>query len=286
MKGAVATGRADQMRKVVDSNFLQSNGLREYLATSSDNCAVLTDYAAMEAYKGDTLVSIYRSMEILADYPRQVVVLKGTQTVCGLKAVLGPEQQRQLIDDDQTSGFAEYCTSLSAAKAGDMCFQEQLLIHGREATAHMERMLADAPTFARGIDGITDIFTATELRALRTRAAFTHAMLEKITKGILTLAAFLFSDHPGITRLPDAADLPGTFIFRTALCGYLLAVRWIEVGGASKVNPERMRNDLVDINFAAYATYFDGLLTADKKLDNIYQDAVYLLGALFVAPPS
>jgi hypothetical protein len=274
------------MRKVVDSNFLQSDGLREYLAKSSGNFAVLTDYAAMEAYKGDTLVSIYRSMETLADYPGQVIILKGTQTVCGLKAALGPEQQRQLIDEDQTIGFAEYCAFLGAAKGGDTFFQKQLLIHGREATAHMERMLADALTFARGIDGIADIFTASELKALRTRAAFTPAMLEKVTKGILTLAAFLFSDHPGITRLPDAVDFPGTFIFRTALCGYLLAVRWIEVGGASNVKPEKMRNDLVDINFAAYATYFDGLLTADKKLDDIYQDAVFLLGALFVAPPS
>ncbi len=33
------------MRKVVDSNFLQSEGLRRYLAKSDQNYVVLTDYA-------------------------------------------------------------------------------------------------------------------------------------------------------------------------------------------------------------------------------------------------
>jgi hypothetical protein len=54
---------------VVDSNYLQSQALRDYLSASTDNYAVLTDYAAMEAFKGDPQV-IYRSMEILAERPR------------------------------------------------------------------------------------------------------------------------------------------------------------------------------------------------------------------------
>jgi hypothetical protein len=37
------------MRNVVDSNLLQSAKLRDYLARSPRNFAVLTDYAAMEA---------------------------------------------------------------------------------------------------------------------------------------------------------------------------------------------------------------------------------------------
>lgn len=60
------------MRKVVDSNFLQSDELRDYLSKSAGNYVVLTDYAAMEAYKGDTLDTIYRSMEI---YLKAVLLL-------------------------------------------------------------------------------------------------------------------------------------------------------------------------------------------------------------------
>jgi hypothetical protein len=55
-----------RMRMVVDSNYLQSEALRDYLSASPENYAVLSDYAAMEAFKGDPQV-IYRSIEILAE---------------------------------------------------------------------------------------------------------------------------------------------------------------------------------------------------------------------------
>jgi len=69
------------MRKVIDSNFMQKEKLRSYLAASTENYAVLTDYAATEAYKGDTLASIFHSMEIVADYPKQAIVLKAKSIV-------------------------------------------------------------------------------------------------------------------------------------------------------------------------------------------------------------
>jgi hypothetical protein len=57
---------------------------------------------------------------------------------------------------------------------------------------------------------------------------------------------------------PPALELPYTFIFRYALAGYLVALRWMAVGGAKNVKPEKIRNDIVDATFAAYATYFQG----------------------------
>lgn len=267
------------MRKVVDSNFMQADGLKQYLAKSTQNCVVLTDYAAMEAYKGDTLVSIYRSLEILAQYPKQVIVLKGTQAVCGLKG-RSAGLQRRMIDGKQTREFGEYCKHLRAAKRGDLFFQEQLLRLGRDATAHMDRMLTDAADMPNILDEVAETYTKTELRVIRTGAAYTEQMTDKLIKDILLLALCLFRDHPRVTKLPNAKELPNTFIFRTALCGHLLSLRWIAVGGARNIKPEKMRNDMVDINFAAYATYFDGLLTADKKLNEIHEKAAYLLPIL------
>ena len=42
------------MRKIIDTNFLQCEGLKAYIAKFPQNYAVLTDYD-METYKGDTL---------------------------------------------------------------------------------------------------------------------------------------------------------------------------------------------------------------------------------------
>jgi hypothetical protein len=63
---------------------------------------------------------------------------------------------------------------------------------------------------------------------------------------------------------------------------YLWALRWIAVGGAKSTKPEKIRNDMVDLFLAAYATFFDGLLTSDRKLAALYRDADRLLrGGVF-----
>lgn len=271
-----------KVRKVADSNFLQSDALRKYLSKSPQNFVVLTDYAAMEAYKGDTLASIYRSMEILVRHPRQVIVLKGTQTLCGLRGRRAG-LQRRLIDSIQTREFTKFCQFLVAAEHGNVGIQHQLLEHGRVATSHIGRLLSDAASIPGAFDAIARTYTDAEIGILQRGSQITRPMADKLIRNTLLIAGFLFKDHPRVVKIPTATDLPNTFIFRVALCAHLLVLHWISTGGAMKTNPKKLRNDLVDINFAATATYFDGLLTADKRLDRIYRDANFFLDEVFLA---
>lgn len=268
------------MRMIVDSNYLQNSELRKYLSKSTTNFVVLTDYAAMEAYKGNTLVSIYRSMDILTEFPKQVIVLKGTQAVCGLRGRRAG-LQRRLIDHQQTREFYIYCKHLLSAKNGDRSLQTQLLDLGREATAHMDRVLTDAEKMAERIETVTATFTKDELKALRTRGKMPDGLDEKIIQNIMWVAGFLFNDHPRAGRLPPWNEAPNTFIFRLAICLYLWALDWISVGGAKGAKSTTIRNDMVDLSFAAYATFFDGLLTSDQKLLQLYRDALKIYRIIF-----
>lgn len=63
-------------------------------------------------------------MEILSEYPKQVIVLKGTQKVCGLRGRRAG-LQRRLIDEGQTQGFGKYCRDIEAAERGDMVLQKK-----------------------------------------------------------------------------------------------------------------------------------------------------------------
>jgi hypothetical protein len=267
------------MRKVVDSNYLQSPLLEAYLSRSSQNIVVLTDYAAMEAYKAASSEMIYRSMEILAKHPLQVVVLKGTQTICGLhprRAGL----QRRMIDKDQTRNFANFCRDLVRARRGDRSLQVAIEAMQREARAHMDRVLSDVADLPRVFDELAKIFTEAELKLLRTGKPYTEALMKKIIGGIQLFAGVLFRDHPRVQRWPTANELAYTYILRFSLCTYFLALKAIEVGGVAQMKPERMRNDLVDASFAAYATFFDGLLTSDAKLAEIYIRAQVFLARI------
>jgi hypothetical protein len=266
-------------RKVVDSNALQSPTLRAYLSRSTNNFAVITDYAAMEAYKGNTLVSIFRSMAILAEFPRQVIILKTTGVVCGLSGRRAG-LQRRMIDKGQTVGFQKFCLDLRAAELGDASRREQLLDLGRAADVQMDRMLADATIMPKAIAGIANSFTDAELKIIRTGLPLSDQLVRKMLERIVVLAETLYSQHPQPTLVRNVEELPNTFLFRSALCAFVWALDWISVGGPKSVKIERLRNDLVDVNFATFATYFDGLLSMDEKPLKIHQRAAFMLDAI------
>jgi hypothetical protein len=270
-------------RAVVDSNFLQCERLRAYLAKSPANFAVMTDYAAMEAYKADTLDMLYRSMGILGEFPRQVIILKGTQALCGLNG-RAAGLQRRMIDREQTQGFAEYCRHLAAARSGSLSVQAQLLEHARAARLHMQRILLDVQDFAGGLEGIARQFSDGEIGIFRKGEAFTPDMAAKVMQQILACASALFERHPRAPRFRPPRELPNLFLFRTGLCLYILGKRWMSVGGAHRAKPERLRNDIVDVSFAVSATYFDGLLTGDRKLAEIYDETRWVLHNVFIHP--
>jgi len=264
------------MKKVIDSNFLQSEALRAYLLKSPTHHVVLTDYAFMEAYKADTLFILYRSMEILSQYPKQVIVLKGTLIVGGLSG-RSAQLQKRLIDVRGTRGFPDYCKELLAAQRGNQELQAHLLYKAHAARDQMDRIAVNAEEFRPVLEAITDLFTDEEQKILRTGSPYTAKMGEKMISHICLMAAFLLKKHPTGVKMPNAREVRNTFIFRLALCMHLLAHRWISVGGVGSTKVAKIRNDFVDVSFAAYATYFDGILTDDKKLKEIYAKAVFLL---------
>ena len=264
------------MRKIVDSNFLQTPELDVYLSNSKSNYAVLTDYVAMEAYKDNTLESIFKSMCLLCRYPNQILVLKGTAVVSGLrfheKGLL-----KRFIDSGQSKDFPKFCKDLSKAEKGDEKRRGALLSYGKDANQHMEKILNDADGVITAIAEIATNYTPQELRIFRKKEPYSIAMISKIFKHVIEVAKMLFSSHPNVNHYPSQNDLTNSFIFRYALCMYLLTIHWISEGGAQRVSPKKMRNDMVDMNYVAYATYFDGLLSKDKKVMNIHAQAKFLL---------
>lgn len=267
------------MHLIIDSNSLRSPALRHFLSAQSDNCAVLTDYAAMEAYKGDTLVTILKSMEILSEFPAQVVILKTTGVVCGIRG-RDLANARNLIDENQTRGFARYCRALVAAKNGDLMVQAQLLENGRAAEEQMDRMLVDAEEMPKVFKDMERLYEADDVNRIKLGEPISPQAQKTLLESAVVMTRQMMRNHPEVRVLPDREEIPNTFIFRIALMAQLLHLKWISYGGPINVKPQKVRNDLVDINFATYATYFDGLLTADQKLNEIYERGQFVLTAI------
>lgn len=266
-------------RKVIDSNQLQADGFRSYLAKSTQNIAVLTDYVAMEAYKGDTLAGIFKSLEIVAKFPKQVIVLKGTPAICRLSG-RGSGLQARLIDDLQTKRFSDFSRSLELGRNGDQNIRRELVDMGKDATAHLDRMLAATDALSKGFDSIAQDFSKEERALLRSGGPYTKEMSGKVVRTVFDVAVELFKRYTDLKNLPTKEHFPNTYIFRLSLCAYFLALDWAVQGGAQGAKPHKLRNDMVDLSFAAYGTFFDGLMSADAKVTRVHHEARNFLAAI------
>ena len=268
------------MKLVVDSNRLQSDELRSFLQESSTNIAVITDFAAMEAYKGDTLSSIYKSMQVLSYYPKQVLILKGSAKVFRMTGRL-KGLQRRLVDEAQTKGFRAYIKVLALGQSGNRHVQRQLLDHGQSSQAHFDKMLGDAESMKPAFETLTKAYTKEERAVIRNEGPYTSEMVEKLGKTLIEISGMIFTESPLLHQSPTYGELPNTFPFRVALCCYLMVIRRGALGGLAGARPDRIRNDMVDMIFVAYGTYFDGILSNDNNVNLIYYEARIMISGLF-----
>jgi hypothetical protein len=64
----------------------------------------------------------------------------------------------------------------------------------------------------------------------------------------------------------------------------LQTLRRIRDGGAPSVKADKIANDVEDAAFAAYATYFQGLLSKDAKATELCRNAKHILKGFSVLP--
>jgi hypothetical protein len=269
------------MRKIVDSNYLRRPELREYLAASPKNKVVVTDYLELEMLGAEKLDDFLKSTEILAQYPRQIILAKTIGTAAGLR---GKEKglKKRLTDGKRTRAFRTWCRKREQIARGDKSFEARRAEARKEAQVQLGDVLENLQIFKDNLEAHPARYTGDELNIIRTGKPFTPELMGKLLDGIMEFAKGLFAASTDRHELPSARELPYTFIFRFALCAYLHALHWIAAGGAKDRAPEKFRNDVIDVALVAYGTCFDGLLTNDKLAGEIYSNASHLLETGFL----
>jgi len=264
------------MKKVVDINYLQKPELEDYLAKSRDNYVVLTDYASMEIFKCNALKNLACKMKIVSQYPNQVIVLKGLREIISL-TLIPSKLPQSLIDYKQTVGFSMFCENTKSACEGDKLLSREVLSRESSASRNLDEKMQYHQNIVGGIKGLAKSYDPSHLKALRKGNELHPDFMKSITKNIRLVTQFLMEKHPDVEVLPEFEYLRNSYVFRFATCTHFLSLRWIKDGGIEQVAPEKLRNDVVDMSYATYATYFDGLLSLDKKLNDIYIDALHYL---------
>ncbi len=124
-------------------------------------------------------------------------------------------------------------------------------------------------------------FTPKELWVIRRSEPFPSTLIHKTIAFITGLTLMTMGRHPNPPPpFRSEAEMRNAFLFRHSVCAFVWSLDWISQGGADNVRADRLRNDLVDVIFATYATYFDGLLSKDEKALRVYKQARFIVTAI------
>jgi hypothetical protein len=268
------------IKKVIDSNYLQSIELKKYLEASPNNHVVIIDYLAMEAYKSCFINSISKSMKILSNYTNQIHILHNTSKVITFK-VSGKGIQKRYINQSLTRDFSKYCKHVNLALAGNQSSANDLMGLCREAKQHIDLMTDSAQNGILGIIETAKTYSKSELAIIRSNKTLSPDIMKKIIGNTMSTTGYLLADDAKERELTNIKEIKYSFIFRYSLSVQLLIIDWIEKGGINNLSNERMRNDLIDMFFVTYGTIFDGFLTNDKKANRIYCNTKHFLNELF-----
>lgn len=257
---------------VIDSSMMRSQDLREYLLETETNIAVLPDVMWVEAYKSGTLEAIAETLSVVSDFPDQVIVMKSSGAIAVLDPAFGMTADTMRTGDD----LRGMMRALDLARMGEATVLQKFMRQWSRAANQMEGMLEGAVDILQSLPDMEETYTAEELRRFRTTNRFSQEMIAKIFGSADQICETLFSLHGreppvGIRQRSD------TYLYRFSLAIMMYMIWWIRAGSQLPTRHDRAQNDIVDLSFAVHATYFDGLMTQDKKAIWMYTQ---LAGAL------
>lgn len=266
---------------VIDKNSFESPEFEEFM-TDPRSIAVVTDYALMESYTGNSLLNIHRTIQPLSKNTDRVILLRSITEICGID----PQEEGWLdrFEHDNAKADLElFCEQVEHAVKGNSVLVVAVEEHAEVATKHLDRLMEDAETVGLAFLDIADVFGRDTYKALYDVTASSE-QFEMLTGAVFKMTADFFQIHPSAGSPPsEMKDIRNTYFFRYSLAGVLLALRWVGMGISRKALPKakKIRNDIIDANYIVCATYYDGLLTGDQKMLELYEMTEALLNHFY-----
>lgn len=142
----------------------------------------------------------------------------------------------------------------------------------------MAKILADMIELPEALRNMMQAFlTKDEIAGIRARKPHSAALIEKFLDLTDEMAFRFYKAHPQKPRHPTRRARYDAFMYRFAMGCLLYLFGWIREGGQLGKAPEKFRNDTVDINFATYGTYFNGIMSNDKKVRDLNWELTVIL---------
>jgi hypothetical protein len=262
--------------KVVDTNSLDSEELRQFLQASKNNVAVLCEWPFVEALNGDNPTkSLMKRFEILDAHLSQFLLVREAPQLAQLRGRQAG-LSRRLLDPEGRRKLTELYEVLQRLGLNDPMAIRQVADSKKTAEKYLDDLLDTAGGFAKWYSAFASEYTAAELKVIR-KDGMNGSIARKMTVAVRDLTGFLIADRRGSVKWPRPIELPNLFQYRLALMIQLHFFDWIAAGNPQNKNTHNYRNDMIDMLIGVTAPYFGGLISSDIKLQRLFGLAVWYL---------
>lgn len=273
-------------RLVIDSCMLQSDELRRFLKLSETNFAILADVIWFELYKQESIDAIVSAFSVIGEFPEQLIVLRAGQEIAAIDPRMS-NMTSTMQRSDVKQGIRGMIAVLNSRKRNEPSIRaqlERLWSHATGARLEMfegaEDILASLPEMAE------QMFTPEHHRIIRTNARYTPEMFSSIFGAADQIWETLSGrDANSASREPDVFKHRG-YLYRYSLAIVIYLLWWIKNGSQHQTRLDRVSNDFIDLSFVVYGTYYDGLMTSDKKAEWMHQNLCLALHAVGADVPA
>lgn len=261
-------------RIVADKNVLGVNRAISWLAKSSHNQLIVTDYCLIECMQRDPIRNLSADFTPLAPFANQLVFLKMTSAMVGWRP-RSSGLQRRWMSNRLTDRFRERLAlggdTFATSMLADSAFPE----FATRSQSFLDSISANADEFKDELSKTINSWPSSLLRLFRSKDLFTTHFAAELYSSIRELAATLFRGWPR-HAIPPFSDAIHSFEYRFAVACICLALEW-STGNLPKVSGDSLRNDLLDMTYVAYGTMFDGLMTNEFKVKAVYARARFMV---------
>lgn len=270
------------MLVLLDNNFVNRDGLQEYLDASPDHRAAIPHTAFVEWHKGKAEQVTRHVLQQACACSSRIVILRDTNSILRMRGQAKRIMSR-LIDDQQTRHFPAYCADFITGPATPDV-SASFSAHAERAREDVETLQGEAhkmiQLFAKWDERLSDAERG-ELSGLLDRGTLLSEALQMKTIAMAeALAKRLLHAH-GLSRL---TDYPGEFVntlaFRYGAMTVGLYVRMRNSPGTYPTNARKVLAHLMDVKIAAQASYFDDFLTNEDDLKNAFHVGMSMIRSL------
>lgn len=191
-------------RYVIDTNTLSSKEISAYLDASKHNFGVITEATMIELHKRKAADVVRDVLRLPCLYPRQIILLRDEFSLIEMDGST-KRLVRNLIDEAQTKGFPNYCSTIIGAPFDDSIAAYFAKIE-KQSSEYMERFTTQSVKIFNLFKAEEHQFDEDDVRNLRKRQSYPIGLQKKLIDMAFAVRALLIrNDQDSVLFQPKPA---------------------------------------------------------------------------------